>query len=148
MFGQGILRTVRLAIVATPPLLLVSVVTLGLAVRPHPVPAERAPQRSAHDYRFDVVIEGDRPRLTCEHAHSLILRGTVSHLYDGETRSDRSHLRIAGPVLYTDLTTDPKGFFFERVPVEGDVCELLQQTAHYSFSDGSMRVSYSIELAR
>ena len=75
----------------------------------------------------------DTPPLSCETAHALIVRGHVT--------GGASHVRLAGPILYTDVTTDPSGDFELRVPVDGNVCDLLPKPASYAFGDD---VAYTI----
>ena len=140
MFGQGILRTVRLAIVATPPLLLVSVVTLGLALRPHHG-AVRAPVETGHNMCLGIAIADiPAPPPTCSEAHTLVVYG---HITGGAT-----HVRLAGPVIYTDVTSDPWGNFQLRVPVEGDLCSVLPTEAHAEFAGDGMTMAYDIRFER
>ncbi|HSN28272.1 MAG TPA: hypothetical protein VLT45_18430 [Kofleriaceae bacterium] len=120
----------RLAIVAAPPLALVSALTLGLALRPHHAPAP-PPPREAQFVVFDVVLAS--PPATCETAHALVVRGHVT--------GGASHVQLAGPVIYTDVATGPSGDFQLRVPVDGNVCDLLTQPTHYVFGED---VSYTI----
>lgn len=127
----------RLAIVAAPPLVLVSAITLGLALRPHrPVPAPPPPSIGSIVAGHITHCTRANPLLvpvTCERAHQLVVRGHV----DGGV----SHVQLAGPILYTDVATDAAGDFQLRVPVDGDVCDLLAQPTSYIFGDD---VSYTI----
>ena len=134
----------RLAIVATPPcasLALVSILTASLALRPHPArPAPPPPPRSVHVSHCPATSPLLPPQLTCEQAHTLRVRGWVT--------GGPSHLRLAGPVLATDVTTDASGEFSLVVPVDGNVCDLVREPSAYTFDDGSMHVVYAIDFAR
>lgn len=114
----------RLAIVAAPPLVLVSAVTLALAVRPHRQPPP-APPPAPDFITVDVVLVD--PPATCETAHALLVRGHVT--------GGASHVQLAGPVIYTDVTTNRLGNFELRLPVDGNVCDLLPHPASYAFGD-------------
>ena len=50
--------------------------------------------------------------------HKLLVTGFVS--------GGASHVRLAGPVIYTDVTTDAFGKIGLTIPVDGDVCALLR----------------------
>ncbi len=123
----------RLAIVAAPPLALVSAITLGLALRPHRA-APPAPNPRVEFISVEVVLTDPTP--SCVDAHQLVVRGHVS--------GGASHVRLAGPILYTDVATDPSGDFTLRVPVDGNVCDLLPEPASYAFGD-DVRYTISFE---
>ena len=123
----------RLAIVAAPPLALVSIATIGLALRPHRPPPRPTPIQ-ARFVAFDVVIDDSS---ICERARSLIVRGEVT--------GGASHVQLAGPIIYTDVTTDARGAFELRVPMDGNVCDLLPKAQHFQFAGDGMTVAYSIE---
>jgi hypothetical protein len=120
---------VRLAIVAAPPLALTSIVTLGLALWPHHAPPVAKPRVEIQ--LIDVELTDPTPR--CETAHELVIRGHVT--------GGASHVQLAGPVIYTDVTTNALGTFELRVPVDGDVCSILREPSFYTFGDD---VSYTI----
>lgn len=138
MFGQGILRTVRLVIVATPPLLLVSAVTLGLALRPHRATPPPPPAPIVTDTSFDVMRRAPTP--PCVGAHALLV---VGHVTGGAT-----HMKLAGPVIYTDVTTNSLGNFELRIPVDGDVCSVLPSAQQFQFDGDGMSVTYTIGFER
>lgn len=127
----------RLAIVAAPPLALVTIATLGLALRPHraPPPPSLIQARFA---TFDVVLVDPTP--ACAAAHALDVRGHVTGGF--------SHVQLAGPILYTDVTTSSLGTFELRIPVEGNVCDLLPSAQHFAFEGDGMTVSYDIGFER
>jgi hypothetical protein len=131
---------VRLAISALPGfgiVTAVATVTGALALWPHPAPAGEPAARVFSRSPISCPIA---PAPTCEHAHRLVVRGRVS--------GGVSHVQLAGPIIYTDVTTQPDGRIELWLPVDGDVCSLLREPASYSFSDGSMQLSYTIGFAR
>jgi hypothetical protein len=74
---------------------------------------------------------------SCSHAHALRIAGTVT--------GGASRVRIAGPIIYTDVTTDGSGRFDLTIPIRGDLCSLLPAPADFSFSDASMTIAYRID---
>ena len=129
----------RLAIVATPPLALVAIVTAGLALRPR---RDAAPPPVPHALITHCTKQNPLlpPPPTCEDSHELYIEGWVT--------GGASHLRLAGPFLSTDVTTDDHGQFKLVIPVEGNVCELLREPKAFDFTDGSMHVVYSVDFGR
>jgi len=132
---------VRLAIVAAPPLALVTIATLGLALRPHRPPTEpttlTAPRYDfTHQTHCTLTNPLLAPRPACESAHALMVRG---HVTGGAT-----HVKLAGPILYTDVTTNGGGDFVMTVPVDGNVCDLLPMPQHFAFAGVGMTVRYDI----
>lgn len=124
----------RLAIVATPPLALVSILTAGLALRPQ--------QRHTVSPRAEPTLTHctlAMPHLAkmCGDAHALRVSGWV-------TGGGASRVHIAGPIIYTDVTTDTNGHFALTIPVSGDLCSLLPAPASFIFSDDAMTVAYRI----
>ncbi len=127
----------RLAIVAAPPLALVSIATLGLALRPHRAPPPPSPI-TARFAAFDVVLTDPTP--ACASAHALMVRGHVT--------GGISHVQLAGPIIYTDVTTTSLGDFVMRIPVDGNVCDLLPSPQHFAFEGDGMTVAYTIGFDR
>ena len=129
----------RLAIVAAPPLALtlLSIATLEIALhRPTAPPPD--------PYANSSGPEGCRVRApeqpACDSAHALVVRG---HITGGA-----SHVQLAGPVIFTDVTTSPLGNFELRIPVDGNVCDLLPSAQHFAFEGDGMTVSYDIGFER
>jgi hypothetical protein len=115
----------------------VSALTLGLALRPHRAPPPPSPI-STRFAAFDVVVADPTP--ACASAHALLVRGHVT--------GGVSHVQLAGPIIYTDVTTTPLGDFVMRIPVDGNVCDLLPTAQHFAFEGDGMTVSYDIGFDR
>ena len=121
--------------------------TLALALRPHHAPPP--PPRptivateiaAAHVTGCDSLQNPLFERRACESAHALVVRG---HITGGA-----SHVQLAGPILYTDVTTNAAGEFELRVPVDGNVCDLLPEPKHFAFDGDGMTVRYDISFDR
>ena len=74
--------------------------------------------------------------VNCASAHALVVRGNVT--------GGASHVELAGPVIYSDVTTDRDGHFAIHVPIADDICTVLETPQSYSFSDGATTIAYSI----
>lgn len=115
-------------------LALTSVLTLEIAIMPPPDPPRPVEMNGApQDGGCWVRAPEPRPEPTCATAHALVVSG---HINGGA-----STIHLAGPILYTDVATDLVGDFYLRVPVDGNVCELLTQPTHYVFGED---VAYTI----
>jgi len=110
--------------------------TLGLALRPHR--AEPPRPISAQFVAVDVMLAEPPP--ACASAHALMVRG---HITGGA-----SHVQLAGPIIFTDVTTTPLGNFELRIPVDGNVCDLLPSAQHFAFEGDGMTVAYDIGFER
>jgi hypothetical protein len=130
---------VRLAIHATPGLGIVTIATAALALWPQPRPTSPPLPDPLPDVALldPPVVKTELP---CVGAHALVVTGRVT--------GGASHVQLAGPIIYTDVTTTSSGDFRLNIPVDGDVCSLLGAPADYSFGDGSMQVTYTISFGQ
>ena len=109
---------------------IVTMATAALALWPQPKPTSPPlPPPPTEVVPLEVPV-------TCMAAHGLVV--------DGQVTGGPSHVELAGPVIYSDVTTDPYGHFQVRVPVADDLCTLISEPASYTFTDGTMTVAYSI----
>jgi hypothetical protein len=132
VFGQGILQ-VMLAYRATPGLGIVTMATAALALWPQPQPTSPPlPEPPPEVIAATPVVETELP---CVGAHALVVTGRVT--------GGASHVQLAGPVLYTDVTTAADGSFVLRIALD-DACSVLTAPHDYQFSDGAMTVEYRV----
>jgi hypothetical protein len=108
------------------------------AVSPPPPVPEVMPER------VEMPVVQTQPMDRCAGARGIVLTGRVT--------GGPSHVRLAGPVIYSDVMTDREGRFELRIPIEAaseDVCALLPgSTTLFRFTDEATTVEYKITIER
>lgn len=130
----------RLAIQATPGLGIATIATAALALWPRAQPSA-PPLPDPAPEEIVVPVAQTQPMDPCAGARGLVLSGRVTGGW--------SHVRLAGPVIYSDVTTDGDGRFELRIPISSDdVCTLLPAPVTYRFADDAMTLEYRISFER
>jgi hypothetical protein len=130
----------RLAIQATPGLGIATVATAALALWPHARPST-PPLPEPPPERIHEPVMQVQPMDPCTGVKGILIAGHVT--------GGASHVRLAGPVVYSDVTTDRAGDFELHVPIASDdVCSLLAGPQQYRFADDAMTLEYRISFDR
>jgi hypothetical protein len=119
-------------------------VAAALWALPTTQPSPPPPLPEASPERVELPVLQTQPQDPCTGARGVLLAGHV-------TPAQTSHVRLAGPVFYADVTTDRFGAFELRVPIEGqseDVCALLPSTRTFRFADDATTLEYAISIER
>jgi hypothetical protein len=130
----------RLAISATPGLGIATITTAALALWPRATPSA-PPLPEPPPERIDVPVMQVQPMDPCAGVTGLLIAG---HVTGGAT-----HVKLAGPIIYSDVRTDAGGNFELHVPIASDdVCSLLPGPQRYRFADDAMTLEYRISFDR
>ena len=127
--GLGIVTAVTGALLALTP---------RTAYPPPPVP-------DATPERVELPVRQTQPMDPCAGARGIVLSGRVTGT------SGASHVRLAGPIFYSDVTTDRDGRFELRIPIDAaseDVCALLPAAQQFRFADEATTLEYRIAIER
>jgi hypothetical protein len=93
--------------------------------------------------RVELPVVQTQPMDPCAGARGIVLTGRVT--------GGSSHVRLAGPVIYSDVLTDRDGRFELRIPIEAasaDVCALLPANTTFRFTDEATTLEYKISIER
>ena len=127
---------------------IVTAATAALLLVPAHAASPPPPVPDVMPERVEMPIMQTQPMDPCAGAHGIVLSGRFTAT-TGTTGP--SHVRLAGPILYSDVTTDREGRFELRVPIEAaseDVCALLPGTSTFRFTDEATTLEYKISLER
>jgi hypothetical protein len=130
----------RLAIEATPGLGIATIATAALALWPGATPSA-PPLPEPPPERIHQPVQQVQPMDPCTGVTGILIAGHVT--------GGASHVRLAGPIIYSDVQTDGAGNFELHVPIASDdVCSLLPGPQHYLFADNAMTLEYRISFDR
>lgn len=122
---------------------IVTAATAALFLVPVRVASPCPPVPEVMPERVEMPIMQTQPMDPCAGARGIVLTGRVT--------GGSSHVRLAGPVLYSDVMTDRDGRFELRIPIEAasaEVCALLPATSTFRFTDEATTVEYKISIER
>ena len=122
---------------------IVAVATAALGLMPARVVSPPPPMPDVMPERVEMPIVQTQPMDPCAGARGIVLTGRVT--------GGASHVRLAGPILYSDVLTDRDGRFELRIPIDGtseDVCALLPATRTFVFADEATTLEYKISIER
>lgn len=122
---------------------IVAIATAALGLMPMRVASPPPPVPDAMPERVELPVVQTQPMDPCAGARGIVLTGRVT--------GGPSHVRLAGPILYSDVVTDRDGRFELRIPIDAtsdDVCALLPVTRTFSFTDEATTLEYKISIER
>lgn len=123
---------------------IVTAATAALLLAPARTIAPPPPVPEVMPERVELPVVQTQPMDPCAGARGIVLTGRVT--------GGPSHVRLAGPLIYSDVTTDRDGRFELRIPIEGaadDVCALLpRSTTLFRFTDEATTLEYKISIER
>ncbi len=122
---------------------IVTAVTAGLLLAPARTPSPAPPVPEVMPERVEMPVVQTQPMDPCAGARGIVLTGRVT--------GGSSHVRLAGPILYSDVMTDRDGRFELRIPIEAaseDVCALLPANTSFRFTDEATTLEYKISIER
>ena len=123
---------------------IVAAATAALLLMPARTASPSPPVPEVMPERVEMPVVQTQPMDPCAGARGIVLTGRVT--------GGASHVRLAGPLLYSDVTTDRDGRFELRIPIEAasdDVCALLPHTTTwFRFTDEATTLEYKITIER
>ncbi len=122
---------------------IVTAATAALFLVPVQVPSPAPPVPEVMPERVELPVVQTQPMDPCAGARGIVLTGRVT--------GGASHVRLAGPILYSDVLTDRDGRFELHVPIEAaseDLCALLPGTSTFRFTDEATTLEYKISFER
>ena len=131
------------AIEVVPSALGIVAVSAALWLVPARVPSPPPPMPEVSPERVELPVVETQSMDPCAGARGIVLTGRVT--------GGSSHVRLAGPVIYSDVLTDRDGRFELRIPIEAastDVCALLPANTTFRFTDEATTLEYKISIER
>ncbi len=120
---------------------IVTAATAALFLVPVQVPSPAPPVPEVMPERVELPVVQTQPMDPCAGARGIVLTGRVT--------GGASHVRLAGPILYSDVLTDRDGRFELHIPIaSADVCSLLPGPQQYRFTDDATTIEYRISFDR
>jgi hypothetical protein len=122
---------------------IVAAATAALLLVPVRAPSAAPAIPEVSPERVDLPVVQTQPMDPCAGARGIVLTGRVT--------GGASHLRLAGPIFYSDVTTDRDGRFELRIPIEAasdEVCALLPTNASFRFTDEATTLEYKLTIER